>query len=431
MRIYTVKQGDTLRDIAQRHGTTLRELLRLNELSSENILVPGLHLLVPGGGSNLVETYRIASGDIVASIARRRGLTPDAVRDWTGLSAADNAPLPVGTTVLLPKRITAKKQVEVNGYLLPQGNDSDASILQDASILTYVCIFSYQARADGSIQPPSDSYARSAAKTYHIAPLMTVTNFDGNNFNTELAHTILANSSIRRRLINTVISTCQQKGFRGVNVDFEHMRPTDRPLYNEFIRELGTAVRSSGRTISMAMGPKTSDEPTASWMGAFDYRTLGSLVDYLMLMTYEWGWVGGPPMAIAPIDQVRAVLDYATSVIPPQKIFMGMALYGYDWPLPYVKGQTRAAGTSNNDAQNLAITEQVPINFSPTAQSPYYRYTTGGDEHEVWFEDPLSTLTKYAMVYEYNLRGVSFWVLGNSSPHSWYLAEDVFTIRKL
>jgi spore germination protein len=40
-------------------------------------------------------------------------------------------------------------------------------------------------------------------------------------------------------------------------------------------------------------------------------------------------------------------------------------------------------------------------------------------------------VTKYGLVYEYNLRGVSFWVLGNSSPQTWYLADDLFDIKKL
>ena len=34
-------------------------------------------------------------------------------------------------------------------------------------------------------------------------------------------------------------------------------------------------------------------------------------------MTFEWGYTYGPPMAVAPLPQVRAVLDYAVSVIEP------------------------------------------------------------------------------------------------------------------
>ncbi len=43
-------------------------------------------------------------------------------------------------------------------------------------------------------------------------------------------------------------------------------------------------------------------------------------------------------MAVAPINEVRKVINYAASVIPANKIFMGMPLYGYDWTLPYIPG---------------------------------------------------------------------------------------------
>ena len=432
MWIHTVVQGDTLRGIAERYGTTTRELNQLNEFDRENILVPGLHVLVPGPPTG-VQAYQVREGDTLAAIARRLGMPQDRLQGWTGLGAPGTAGLTAGETLWLPRPIAQnqRREAEANGYLLPEGTSSDANILRDFSGLTYVCVFSYQARADGSLQAPRDEQVFPAAQQTRIAPLMTMTNFDGNNFNPQLAHTVLSNGSIRRRLIDNVLGMLQSKGFRGVNVDFEHMQPADRPLYNQFIRDLGNAVRARGHSISIAMGPKTADDPQASWMGAFDYQTLGREVDFLMLMTYEWGWVGGPPMAIAPLDQVRAVLNYATSVIAPQKILMGMALYGYDWPLPYPSGR-RASGISNNSAQNLAIAQQVPILWDSEAASPHFRYrASDGEEHEVWFEDALSALIKMQLVYDLNLRGISWWVLGQEFPQGYYLMTDTFEVKKL
>lgn len=136
-------------------------------------------------------------------------------------------------------------------------------------------------------------------------------------------------------------------------------------------------------------------------------------------------------MAIAPIDQVRAVLNYATSVIPPAKILMGVALYGYDWPLPYPSGG-RASGIDNNSAQNLATREQVPVEFEGRSASPFFEYTAADmSRHRVWFEDALSTAAKLQLVYEYGLRGVSYWVLGNEFPQTWYLLDDSFEVRKI
>lgn len=134
-------------------------------------------------------------------------------------------------------------------------------------------------------------------------------------------------------------------------------------------------------------------------------------------------------MAVAPLNQVRAVLNYATSQMRPEKILMGMALYGYDWTLPYPSGL--ASSLSNNSAQNLGILQQTPIQWDPAAASPWFRYRTASAQREVWFEDALSVAAKFQLVYELGLRGVSYWVLPNSFPQNWYLLGNSFVVKKV
>lgn len=292
MWIHTVMKGETLRGIADEYNTSTRELLHLNELQNENVLAIGQHLLIPGPAM-LAQVYTLQSGDTRASVARKAGVTQKQLEQGLG-------PMPwnAGSRIPIPARITQKRAIEVNGYLVPDGTASDARTVREvADRMTYLCIFSYQAKADGTLTPRPDTEAVNAARKAGVQPLMTLTNFDGTNFNTELAHTLMANASLRRKLVQNAVTTARQRGFKGINVDFEHMRPDDRQLYNTFVKELGAACRQQKLSISIAMGPKTSDDPTAAWMGAFDYQTLGEEVDFLMLMTYEWGWVGGPPMA--------------------------------------------------------------------------------------------------------------------------------------
>ncbi len=382
MQIHRVASGDTLWTIAQATGSTPQELMSLNGLASQTELVPGLNLLAPG------------------------------------------------PTAVVPQARTNKRTIEVNGYLVPSGPQDAATVQNVAPHLTYLCIFSYQAQASGGLTPENDTIALQAAKNGGVRPLMTVTNFDGNNFNPDLAHAVMSDQTIRSQLIANILRTVSEKGFAGVNVDFEHMHPMDRALYDNFIRTLATALHERGLSISIAMGPKTSDEPNQPWMGAFNYQALGLMVDFIMLMTYEWGWVGGPPMAIAPIDQVRAVLNYATSVIDPGKILMGMTLYGYDWPLPHPAAGL-ASGISDNNAQNLAIRTGSPVEWSTSGESPYFNYrASDGRAHQVWFEDAQSVADKFELVYEMNLRGVSYWVLGNNFPQNWALLGETFVTKR-
>src|SRR5690606_11935644 len=219
------------------------------------------------------------------------------------------------------------------------------------------------------------------------------------------------------------------KGYSGLNIDFEYLYQEDRENYNNFLRKVVDRLRPLGLTVSTALAPKESGDQAGLLYEAHDYEVHGELCDFVVLMTYEWGWAGGEPWAIAPINKVRDILDYAVTVIPRQKIMMGIPLYGRDWKIPWVQG-TFARTVSPKEAINLAATNNVSIQYDNKYQSPYYRYTdTSGQEHEVWFEDARSVQVKYETVREYGLRGVSYWVLGNPFPQNWPVLQSNFTIQ--
>lgn len=147
-------------------------------------------------------------------------------------------------------------------------------------------------------------------------------------------------------------------------------------------------------------------------------------------MTYEWGYRLGPPQAISPFNQIRRVLDYAVSVIPRNKIFMGFQIYARDWTLPHVQGM-QAETFSPHEALLRAVAHNAAIQYDKTAESPYYRYIDSqGRTHEVWFEDARSAQAKFNTVKEYQLRGISYWVLGYPYPENWALLTDNFKIVK-
>ena len=107
------------------------------------------------------------------------------------------------------------------------------------------------------------------------------------------------------------------------------------------------------------------------------------------------GLSGGPPYAVAPVDLVEDVIKYAVSVIPSRKIMMGMPLYGYDWPLPYMPGGKWAKRISPQDALQLASEKGAEIQFNEQTMSPTFTYyDENGIMHEVWFEDARSVRAK-------------------------------------
>jgi len=137
-------------------------------------------------------------------------------------------------------------------------------------------------------------------------------------------------------------------------------------------------------------------------------------------------------MAVAPINEVRKVINYAVSVIPRKKIMMGIPLYGYDWTLPYLPKGEFAESIGCLEAVVRAANEGAIIKFDIKAQSPYYNYFDKAQaEHVVWFEDARSIRAKFLLANEYALRGVSYWSLGKAFPQNWYMLDDMFKITKL
>jgi spore germination protein len=163
-----------------------------------------------------------------------------------------------------------------------------------------------------------------------------------------------------------------------------------------------------------------------------DYRAIGEAADSVLLMTYEWGYTYGPPMAVAPINQVRRVVEYAVTEIASEKIDLGIPNYGYDWPLPFERGVTKAATIGNIQAVQIAIRREVPVQFNELSQSPFFTYYDDetGVEHEVWFEDVRSLQAKFDLIKEFNLRGCGYWQIMQWFRANWLLLAENFYVEK-
>ncbi|MTH54746.1 spore gernimation protein [Bacillus mangrovi] len=325
-----------------------------------------------------------------------------------------------------------KRQIETIGFLEPTDDKAAAKEVRNSgNLLSYTAFFSYMVREDGSLIPIKDEKPLAAVKDTKTVPMLVLTNFMDGNFSPEIAHKIFTDKKASEKLITGVIDTMNAKGYKALNIDFEHIREKDRELYNGFLETIIPRVQKAGYPVSTALAPKTSDEQAGPWHGAHDYKRHGELADFVILMTYEWGWSGGPPMAVSPIEQVKKVVDYALTEIPREKIVMGSPLYGYDWILPYKKGNPYAKRIAPQEAADLATAKKAEIKFDNKSQSPYFYYKDeNGKKHVVWFENEQSARAKFNLLQQYKLRGVAYWVLGEPFPENWELLEELFDIKQ-
>lgn len=133
-------------------------------------------------------------------------------------------------------------------------------------------------------------------------------------------------------------------------------------------------------------------------------------------------------MAVAPLNKVRQVVEYALTEIPAEKILLGVPNYGYDWMLPFVQGESQAVTIGHVEAVQIAIINGVAIEYDEIAQSPFFHYERDGVTHEVWFEDVRSLERKYDLIREYGLRGMGVWQIMRLFRAMWLLYEDMFEI---
>jgi len=322
-----------------------------------------------------------------------------------------------------------KRTIIVNGYTYP---NTDPAILSSAfPYLTYISIFSYQVLPDGNLTPIDDQPVIEQAIQSGVAPKMVVTNIEqGGDFSSELAREIFTSDQAQDRMIQNILNTMSKKDYVGVDIDFEYLYPEDRERYNDLLEKIRNAIHPYGYILSAAIAPKTSAQQPGLLYEAHDYSAHGYYDDEVIIMTYEWGYTYGPPMAVAPINEVEKVIQYAVTEIPSRKILMGIPNYGYIWELPYVQGSA-ATVISNPEAVNLAARVNAAIQYDYTAQSPFFNYyDERGIEHIVWFEDARSIYAKLQLVEKYNLGGVSYWTVNNPFPQNWLVLRTMFDIMR-
>jgi len=425
MQIYVTKPGDTLYSVAAQYDLELPLLAGLNGLASDAQLVVGQALVV----REPARVHTVAAGDTLYAVARRCGVDVDTLyRNNYALGGRDT--LRAGELLVVAYDDEQPLgTIGVNGYAYPY---VDAATLDAAApYLSYLTPFTYGVSRSGGLLPLNDGALLATAARSGAAALMHLSTLtEDGRFSNERSTLLLNDPALQEKLIDDVARTVREKGYYGVDVDFEFVLSAERTRYADFVRRLRERMNAMGCPVLVALAPKTRANQPGLLYEAHDYALLGEAANAVLLMTYEWGYTYGPPMAVAPLPQVRAVLDYAVSAIEPKKIFLGAPLYGYDWTLPYVRGTTRAESISPVRAVELALQYGADVRFDEQARSPYFYYADrAGRAHVVWFEDARSMDAKLRLVAEYGLQGVGYWNLMRAMPQNWTLLNALYRIE--
>lgn len=285
MIIYVVQPGDTIQGIATATGGSVERILRDNALTEESILVPGQAIVVLQ--PNVVHT--VAEGETFSMIAAQYGISPKQL--------LANNPALNGREVLYPGETVVidyvtnmeRRPLSVNGYAYPY---IDRDILRKTlPYLTYLTLFTYGFTENGDLIGIEDEEVIQLAKQYQVAPLMLLSTLTADGtFSNELASRIFSDEVAKNRLFDQILENLRVKGYYGLDVDFEFILPEDKDNYVQFLTDLKARLEPEGYPLVVALAPKTSGEQRGLLYESHDYPAIGAVADYVLIMTYEWGY---------------------------------------------------------------------------------------------------------------------------------------------
>ena len=423
LEIHVVKRGDTLYSVGRMHGVAPGLIARYNGLREPYRLAVGQSLLV----LYPEKAVTVRAGDALSSIAASSGTDVLSLfRMNPNLSGSDQ--LYPGQVLVTQLEQSRTRSAFVGGYAYPYVQESVLrGILPFAGALMP---FTYGFTPEGALMPMDDERLLALAGEYGVRPFLHLSTLTAaGTFSAAQAAVVLRSEALQQTLAEAVLQKMQEKGYMGLDVDFEYLGRELAEAYAQFLSRLHGLLAPYGLPLIAALAPKTSADQPGTLYEGYDYAAVASACDAVLLMTYEWGYTYGPPMAVAPIGAVRRVVEFALTQMEPGKILLGFPNYAYDWTLPFTAGATRAQSIGNEAAPLLAAQYGAEIQFDEQAQTPYFTYLDeAGQPHEVWFEDARSALAKFGLLTEYGLLGLGYWNFMRPFAAGFSLQNYLFSI---
>ncbi len=310
------------------------------------------------------------------------------------------------------ERVTAARPIAM--YYTIGGTFGLDSVLEHASDMTILAPQCYWLDQNGNIQGSIPTAVLEASRQAKLPVMALIYNQD---FNRRIASALLHNRHLQKRVIRNLVEIAQEENLLGFQLDFENIDPDDINLYTRFVHDTAKALHQDGRLLTVAVVPRFQNAVPGQWAAAYDYPALASAADFLTLMTYDNSGRLGPPGPIAGYDWVRNALEYARKRVQPEKLLLGIALYGREWTN---NGSSLEAHTMPYP-ETISLLNRLSLTprWDEKHRSPWFEYRTGETVRSVWYENARSIHEKLKLLERYQLRGFAAWRLGMEDPRIW------------
>ncbi|CAB4829745.1 MAG: hypothetical protein F2761_04210 [Actinobacteria bacterium] len=284
--------------------------------------------------------------------------------------------------------------------------------------------------------PMADTLCLMRKSGLKIIPTMT----DGTN---ELVLAgYLTKAETRTTIVKSIVDLVNKNGFDGIDLDFEGFAFVDAnttwaktaPNWVLFIKELSGQLHASQKILSVSTPYAFNPSEKQKGYTVYAWAEIASSIDRLRIMTYDYSVA--KPGPIGPITWTEKTLQYALSIMPASKVFIGLPGYGRDWitavvgicPVsapPGLKVGAKAAVFKMNYANTKAAIDLATPVFDEKSSEVTYSYiqsfngltakgaaTTCTVSRTVWYHNERSYAERMNLVAKYRLGGAALWTLG-------------------
>jgi spore germination protein len=208
----------------------------------------------------------------------------------------------------------------------------------------------------------------------------------------------------RDGLIRDIVSA--SRDFNGVQIDFEGIRPQERPAYLSFLTDLKASL-PAGKVLGVAVLARTTKQDDA-----YDYPAIAAIADRVVVMAYDEHWRTGTPGPIASLAWCQRVCLFARQNIPSNKLVMGLPLYGRAWQV-----ESLAQALTADQTQRI-LKSQAKIPLRAEDGTPFFEYQQPATL-KVYYEDLQSLTAKLSMYHDQGVEAVAFWRVGQGPQQLW------------
>lgn len=250
---------------------------------------------------------------------------------------------------------------------------------------------------------------------------------------------LLADPTSRATHVAAIADLAAANGFDGIDIDYEQFAfaddrstwATTRPLWIDFVDELGDRLHADGRTLAVSVPHiKDGDRTDDSGYWVYDYAGMAPHVDQIRIMAYDFSTEKAGP--IAPLEFVKQAIDAAKAAVDDDsKLVLGVALYGYNWPVATVgtcpaEQEGKTSVSQRNIDELLAKRSATPV-FDPVTGEASFTYqlevtdgtTTCTQTREVHYVDAEGARQRIDLARTERIGAVSLWALGFDGPATW------------